>query len=245
MYLVYYRLNNLLFLGLVFNLFLLRCASVRPISGGEKDIDPPIPIAFEPSNATTNFRSKTIQIDFNEFIEVKSYRKELIITPFVKNHTLTSKRKRVILKFTEPLLDSTTYIINFRNSIVDFNEKNPAKNIQYVFSRGPIIDSLTLPGLLKNPLTLKPIKEGVALLFPTDDTLQVRKGNPRYIASVDTLGNFLFQNIKMGYYYLYGLEDKDGNYRYSSDEEKIGFLKDSIYIDTTHNHITLPLLQYE
>ena len=115
---MYSRLVNLLFFILLFNL--LRCASVRPISGGEKDIDPPIPIAFDPPNATTNFRSKTIQIAFNEFIEIKNYRKELIITPFVKNHVLTSKRKRAVLKFTEPLLDSTTYIINFRNSIGRF-----------------------------------------------------------------------------------------------------------------------------
>lgn len=228
---------------LVFNL--LRCASVRPISGGEKDTDPPIPIALDPPNTTTNFRSRTIQITFNEYIQIKNYRKELIITPFVKDYTLTSKRRRAVLKFNEPLLDSTTYIINFRSSVVDFNEKNPAKNIQYVFSRGPIIDSLTLHGLLKNPLTLEPVKEGLALLFPTDDTLQVRAGNPRYIASVDTLGNFTFQNIKAGYYYLYGLEEKDANYRYNSDQEKIGFLKDSIYIDTSHVHLTLPLLQYD
>ena len=104
---------------------------------------------------------------------------------------------------------------------------------------------MTLHGRLKDPLTLEPVKEGVALLFPTDDTLQVRAGNPRYIASVDTLGNFLFRNVKQGYYYLYGLEEQDGNYHYNSDQEKIGFLKDSIYIDTTHQHITLPLLEYD
>ena len=124
-------------------------------------------------------------------------------------------------------------------------KKNPAKNIQYVFSCGPVIDSLTLDGTLKNPLALAPIKEGVVLLFPTDDSLQVRQGNPRYIASVDTLGNFRFQNIKAGYYYLYGLEEKDGNYRYNSDQEKIGFLKDSIRIDTSHIHVSIPLLEYD
>ena len=104
-------------------LALSNCASVRPISGGQKDEDPPIPIAFYPPNPSVNFQGKTLQIAFNEFIEIKNYRKEIIMTPFVKNYTFSSKRKRVTLKFRSPLLDSTTYILNFRNSIVDFNEK--------------------------------------------------------------------------------------------------------------------------
>ncbi len=234
------------FLGLYFLIFLLNnCASVSSINGGEKDEEAPIPIAFYPPNGTINFNSNTIKISFNEFITLKNYQKELIITPFVEEYTFNSKKKQVILKFKTPLLDSTTYIINFRSSIVDFNEKNPADNIQYAFSKANFIDSLILEGTAKDPLKLEPPENIVALLYPTQDTLQVREGNPRYIATADTLGHFRLTNLKAGNYFLYLLQDKDGNYKYNTDSEKIGFLIDSITIDTSHQHIELQTIQYD
>ena len=44
------------------------CAQITPLTGGKKDVSPPMPITYKPQNASRNFISKTIEIDFNEYI---------------------------------------------------------------------------------------------------------------------------------------------------------------------------------
>ena len=59
----------------------------------------------------------------------------------------------------------------------------------------------------------------------------VYKSNPSYITNtLDSLKVFRIENIKAGKYLLVALKDKNGNNKFDSREEKIGFQKQFINI---------------
>lgn len=46
----------------------------------------------------------------------------------------------------KPLVENTTYTINFRDAVQDLNEGNPVYNLRLAFSTGSEIDSLQIYG---------------------------------------------------------------------------------------------------
>ncbi len=69
--------------------------------------------------------------------------------------------KTLIVQFNEELKDSTTYSLDFKNSIVDNNEKNPLENVRFSFSTGPVYDSLRVAGRVINAFNLEPIEKAL------------------------------------------------------------------------------------
>ena len=60
------------------------------------------------------------------------------------------KGKFLYIELKEELKPNTTYNLNFGNSIADITEGNLAGELQYVFSTGDFLDSLTWLGTVKN-----------------------------------------------------------------------------------------------
>ena len=65
------KINIQFFLFLTFVL-IVSCAKRGTITGGDKDITPPKIVSSNPKNLSTQFNSKTIKINFDEFIKVKN-----------------------------------------------------------------------------------------------------------------------------------------------------------------------------
>ena len=233
----------LLFAFIGFAAFLLKsCASIGSPDGGPRDTEVPTLLATVPVNGQTNVRPDKLVLTFSEPIQALNLQRQLLIAP-VTDNTYKTRVKDATLEvtFDQPWQDSTTYSLNFRNSIADVTEKNLAKNIVLTFSTGPFLDSGRVSGNVRYLFSAAPPKETNILLYPAQNTAQVTKGRPLYVTQNDSAGNFSFQNIKEGYYYIYALAEANNSLLYDSEKEAIAFTTDSIAVNPTVSDINLVL----
>ncbi len=230
-----------------FLLFLLSCANQGSISGGAKDLDPPVLVAAMPANETIQFSSSKFELQFDENIQVKSLDKNLLISPFLKNKPkIKIKPKSILVEIEDQLEENTTYTFNFGQAISDLNEGNVLSGFTYVFSTGDYIDSAKLIGKVLQAETGIEPEEGLwALLYKgTIDSL-FNTQKPDYIAPVQEDGSFRFQNLAMAEYSLYALRDNNFNYFNDLPDEEIAFADSSVIINQPDNIIDKALLLFK
>ncbi len=218
------------------------CANRVPPSGGPKDEEPPKLIASIPKNGNTNVKTTVLTLLFNELVVTKNIKKELLITPRIDfDYEYKTKKNTIILTLEEPLDSATTYTFNFRNSIVDITEANPAVDLVIAFSTGPILDTLQINGNINDLFTEKPIEKIAVGLYKANDTLNLFNSPPYYLAQTDEDGNYLFRNLKAAEYIINALEDSNNNLICESDREAYAFAHSSIQLDSTITADTLKL----
>ncbi len=231
-------------LGLLFFAFMVlalwQCAKRGSPSGGPKDTTPPKLVRAEPENYTINFKAKKIRLYFDELIKLEDVQNQLVVSPPFKNPaTITpmgAPSKYIEVEIKDTLRENTTYTINFGQSIVDNNEKNPNSFLTYVFSTGDYLDSLTLTGAVSDAVNLKADEFISVMLYEMDSTYTdstVFKQPPLYITNTgDSLPFFELKNLKGGKYALFGLKDVNKNNMFDQSQDKIGFINDTITIPT-------------
>jgi hypothetical protein len=139
----------------------------------------------------------------------------------------------------DTLEPNTTYAINLGNAIRDINEGNIYKNFTYVFSTGSIIDSLEFSGKVQLAETGKTDSTLLVLLYNNRDDSAVQTLKPRYIAKLDSGGNFSFKNLAPGVYNVFALKDGDGGKTYNSKVETFAFADSSINVSSAKSTIKL------
>jgi len=226
---------------LLFCVLLSSCAIRQQPSGGEKDIVSPKIERSIPENYSVNFTAKQIRIDFDEYIDLKELNKQLVISPLMNSDPEVSvKSKSLIIKLPDSLRENTTYTMNFGNAIVDTHEANAFDDFQYVFSTGPVLDSLQVNGEIKFAENLKTEKGIVAMLYNNISDTVVYNTLPDYFAKTDSAGNFLIKNLRPGTYKLFALKDANANYKFDSKAEAIAFSNETITVpDSTIHHLKL------
>ena len=228
-------------LYIILIIFLSSCAQFVPPTGGEKDISGPKIVETFPKNNSKNFNQKTLELSFDELIDVSSLKQEIIITPQQKGtFSIKQKNKTVKLIFEEKFEDSTTYTLNFRNGIKDLTEKNPGKNLKLVFSTGPVIDSLKLEGKIININSKLPEYEATVALYKKD-TINILKRKPSYFIKTDSSGNYKFENLKSDKYFIMAFSDKNQNLIFDQKNEKIGFDPDSVILNKNIEQKTIEI----
>lgn len=229
-------------LTLIGILMLSSCAQIMAPGGGKKDELPPKVVKFSPDSAQLNFNSKTIEIDFDEFVTLKDLNSQLIISPpLLKSPDVTVKNKTLKVEFdkNELLKPNTTYCINFGNAVQDLNEGNSVDNFSYIFSTGNFIDSLKLKGKVRNGFNQSTEKGILVMLYSDLSDSVVYKGQPDYFGKTQGDGSFQINNIRSGNYKLVAIKDANANYKYDGESEWIGFF--DTLIDA--NSKTLPLIE--
>jgi Bacterial Ig-like domain len=205
---------------------LTRCAIVIPPTGGPKDEKAPVLKKSIPAIGTTNFKERTILLEFDEEIEVDPNLNNVIVSPLLEGGLQVREKKKKYLELVIPsvLKENTTYSISINNSIKDVTEGNILKNVTYAFSTGPALDSLTLNGNTINIETKQAVKDVLIGLYEKSDTLKITEQKPLYLTYSDAQGNFNFQYLKKGTYYLIALEDKNKNLLLDN-QEKTDFIE--------------------
>jgi hypothetical protein len=238
-------MKRLLFL-LIVSFFLLRiplftgCANIIPPSGGPRDSLPPVLITANPALKTLHFDSKKIVLTFDEYIDMKEIRNNLTVNPVPRiPPTVTSHLKTVTVELKDSLQRNTTYSLNFGRAITDINEGNVLKNFTYTFSTGNYLDSIRLSGHVVIAYSGKPDSSLVAILHDRLYDSAVAKQRPRYVARLDSSGNYTFHHIKPGTYALYAIKDESGTYEYTSKAQIFAFADSAIYLA---NDMTAPVL---
>ena len=211
--------------------------------GGPKDTIPPVVLNEMPANGSLNSKVKEIEVTFDELILTENTMENVIISPpQTKLPEIKSRGKKLVVVFNEDLIDSTTYTIDFGNSIVDNNEKNPLRGYTYAFSTGPTIDSLQISGYLINAEDLNPV-EGclVGLHADLSDTAFTSKPFTR-VTRTDSVGYFTIKNIKEGRYKIFALNDLSRDYMFQAGEglafnDSIitPYVKTEVVVDTIFN----------
>lgn len=206
------------------------CAEQINPSGGKIDTIPPKALKLFPENFSTNFNSNKIEIKFDEFIKLNKSGGNIIISPSLEQKPkIELIGKKIKITFKEKLKNNTTYIINFGNSIKDINEGNELTNFKYIFSTGTFIDSLKITGTVFDAFNNKPVENIIVGLFPNnDETILINK--PLYLIKTDKKGFYSIENIKAGNYKIAALEDKNLNYIYDQENERIAFKKEQIIL---------------
>ncbi len=194
-------------------------------SGGPKDETPPKIVNSLPENFTTNFDEQIIEITFDEYFQLKNAEKQLIISPPLdEKPEIKIKGKTLHINLNNELNDSTTYTLNFGNSIVDNNEGNIYENFMYVFSTGDEIDSLSVKGVVNEAFTMKAAESIYVMLYANIYDSVPYKELPLYVSRTSKEGNFTFNNIRSDTFLIFALKDANSNYLFDQPNEAIAFL---------------------
>jgi uncharacterized protein (DUF2141 family) len=213
----------------IWGLFVLSCARQSSPTGGPKDTIPPTLVRAIPANETTNFKDQQIELEFSEMIITNNPKEQLIITPTVgKDFELKVKKNSIAIELDKPLQENTTYTFNFRESVQDITEKNPARNLQLAFSTGDYVDSLSISGNIYDLIKNNPAKEITVAIHPSNDTFNVLKHPAQYFTKSTDKGQFIIDHLKPAVYYIYAFDDKNRNLIVDTKNESYGFLADSI-----------------
>lgn len=221
-----------LIVSLILLVFVVSCAQISPLAGGDKDNYAPTIDSSKtyPLNGALNFNENEIVIKFNEFIKLNNVNDNIIITPQLKEKpTISSKNKTFSLIFNENLAENTTYVINFNGAIQDITEKNDSV-FQYVFSTGSYIDSLALSGTVRDSYTNKPVDNCFIAIYPATNLVQFDSIpfnlKPTYIGQTNKSGEYAVNYLKDGEYAVFAFTDKNKNMQFDPDDEQIGFLSE-------------------
>ncbi len=226
----------------------MACAAVNSPNGGEKDTVAPVVVSTEPANASTNFDTKQIIIQFNEFIAQENFEQKLIVSPPVSDDfKVIYKGKKLKLILPDSLDPNTTYSFQFGNSIKDFTEGNELANYQYVFSTGDLLDSLSLSGYVLNAQTGQSVEKSWVLLFEkteNSDSLLLA-GNAKYISQTNSKGAFRFDYLAEGEYHLFALVDQNGDLKLQPELEMAGFYSGLVTPDTSASYLIHSFVEEE
>ncbi len=241
------RTNYQAFIKILFVQLACSCAQQGVPTGGEKDSQPPQLLESQPQNRQTLYRGNQVTLVFDEFIQLNNPREQIIIVPPLdkKKLEVTSRKNRFILRFNQALKDSTTYNINFRETIQDITERNPVKNLKLAFSTGPDVDTLSISGTVRRHLTNEPQENCVIALLPWSDTANIFKQTPLYFTLSDKNGVYQLDNIKKGKYLIYTFNDKNKNLIVDSQLETFGFKSQPIELKDNNLTVQLTVLKLD
>tara|TARA_B100001057_G_scaffold501075_1_gene620268 strand:+ start:813 stop:2450 length:1638 start_codon:yes stop_codon:yes gene_type:complete len=215
------------------------CAKRGTPSGGPEDSIPPVLINASPKLNSINFNfEERIRLTFDEYIKLDKIEDQLIISPpldrkYYDIKPLSGVTKKIFIEFLDTLQESTTYTMNFGNSILDNNEGNPLTFFSYTFSTGETIDSLYLKGNISDAYNIEADDYVSVHLYRIDSLLKdsiIFNSKPTYVSNTLDSTSYQFQNLKEGNYLIIALKDIDNDYLFDPFYDKIGFLDSIIYL---------------
>jgi hypothetical protein len=229
------------FTALALSPFLSGCATRSAPSGGAKDSTAArLDTSFPPNNSTY-FKAKEINLQFNEYIKLKSPQQQILISPpLAKPLEIEAGAKDVTISLQDSLRANTTYIISFGEGVTDYTEGNVTKNLKYVFSTGSYIDSLEISGSIKQAYSGEAEQDLLVALYAVN---QIEKPDsflyqqlPNYYASLTEAGTFEMTNLKAGLYRLVAFADRSGTFKLSTGQERFAFWPKVIDLQPDSNY---------
>ena len=208
--------------------FLISCANIIAPTGGSKDINPPLLLETIPNNKAKNFDRLDITFVFDELIQFND-KNNVFFSPYFKDALkLDINKNKLIVSFEIELTANTTYYMNLDEVIKDVNEGNIVKDLDYLFSTGSTIDTLTISGFVTDAKTSEPI-EGVWIgLYENDMDSLLYKETPTYVVRSSKGGEFSFLNLAKDSFNIYAIEDLDNNLKFTIPNEKVGFYQNKV-----------------
>ena len=220
--------------------FITGCGQIMAPTGGARDSLPPRLLNAIPKPGTINFTGNRITLFFDEYVQLDQVPQNLLVSPTPKiTPKIDYKLRTVTIKLIDTLEKNTTYTINLGDAIKDLNEGNIFKNFSYVFSTGPVIDSMEFSGHVELAETGKTDSAIIVLLYKNLADSAVQKLKPGYIARLSGTGNFTFRNLSPGVYKVYALKDQSINHIYDDKKKLFAFLDSPVIVNNNTKDVTL------
>ena len=201
--------------------------------GGWYDDTPPRVVGSSPTDRGTGIKGRRVAINFNEYIKIEDAQNKVIVSPpQMEAAEIKAAGKRIVIDLKDSLKANTTYTIDFSDAISDNNEGNPMGNYTFSFSTGSEIDTLEVSGYALNAEDLEPIKGILVGLYEVPDSASALSPLPDStfhkqpfvrVARTNGSGRFTIKGVAPGNYYVYALQDADGDFLYGQKSETIGF----------------------
>jgi len=206
------------------------CANMGMPKGGPKDKTAPVIVKSIPEFNQLNFKGSKIRITFNEFVIPDEMNEKFIVSPpTTKKPIFRTKGFTFIVDLNEKLHPNTTYSLDFKDGIVDNNEKNKYKNLRLAFSTGPTLDTLRIVGFVRDAFNLEPAKNCYILLYKGSSDTLVHKTRPDFVGKTNAQGFFAITNLPDTSYQVFAMSDIDNNLKYTSGVDSIAFLDKRIH----------------
>lgn len=214
------------------------CALPAAPDGGPRDKEPPVILETSIPQGSVNVREAEVWWRFDEFVVLSSPQQNFISSPPLPVGTTYELRgKSFKVAWPEPLLENSTYVFQWGNTIRDLHEGNVLKGVQWVFSTGNQLDSGEIQGRVVDPWTGEGVKDVAVCLYPTRNHWH---GDPvlkdscifspaNYATRTNDSGYYTFSFLRTDTAYaIRAFADADGNNKLSPGElTPIGYLEDT------------------
>lgn len=227
----------------IVSIFLFRCANQLPPSGGEIDTIPPQIIKVFPQNGTTNFHDNYFEITFSEYVDKRSVRDAIFISPPLQ-HSLEYdwSGRTLTVYFKDTLKQNTTYTITIGAEVEDVNNRNKLiEPYSFAFSTGEKIDSGKISGKIydKNPTgaMVYAYKKVGTDIEPSNAVFRHARQKPDYISQVGKNGKYNLVGLGMGEYNVFAFKDKFRDFLYQKNEDEYGVQNKKIILTKESSEI--------
>jgi len=221
------------------------CAVPIPPTGGPADSTPPVLLASVPNNGSVNVSTDRIIFQFNERIDERSIIGALSIFPeFSQPVEIDYKGDRIELRFPEPLLPNSTYIITLDNRFRDAHNVAIKQPISVAFGTGKTLNTGRLRGEIVDALRGKPVGGADIFLYPIPENqrLDLENEKPVYRIQANDSGVFTLSNLREQTYFILGLQDRNQN-RLLDQNEPFAVVHEKVTIsDSVTTQIEVPFV---
>lgn len=208
-------------------LLLSNCANQLPPGGGAVDTIPPKIVDVYPLNGTTNYSDDHIEFDFSKYIEKRTLKDALFISPAIDGDlqfdwTGTS----VKIYFPNQLKKNVTYVFTIGTDLQDFNNHNKmSQAFTLTFSTGNKIDKGEIEGKVFDN---KP--DGIMIFAYTigDSAANPMVRKPDYISQTGSDGTFKLLGLASATYRVFAVRDQYKDLIYQPDQDEIGMASNDI-----------------
>ena len=175
-----------------------------------------------PSVGSSRVKPDKLILTFDEYVQAKQWRSQLLISPPLPGSVeVIEKGKTLEVMWDGQLQDSTTYVFQFGDGIVDLTEGNPARSLIHAFSTGDELDTLMLKGRVLGVVDGKPRSNWRVLVFEEPwgpDSLN-SGALPSYVGTTNEQGEFSVIHLPKRSFWMYALNDANRNYQWESGED--------------------------
>jgi uncharacterized protein (DUF2141 family) len=187
----------------------LSCATPIAPTGGEPDRTPPVLVRSVPSNEDVGFTGTDIDLLFNKYIDLQSFRSSIRFEPNLDiGYTIRWKGTRARISLDEPLPENTTVVLVLEKGIRDVRGNAIPADIRLAFSSGDRIDKGGLMIRLAHPETGKRVDLVDVFLYRGDSDLD---RSATYTSQSDTGGTVVFNNLPPDTFRIVAVADVNRN----------------------------------